>query len=102
MSPIILHDDTEESKNTHSRVKFYAIHMHVYTTLCIYNTSSFARYTLALLLAAIGGSDMSLQYIFEIYVHSYAPIRSTRRMDCQSDIYKLGATYDVRGDDPSI
>ena len=42
--------------------------------------------TLALLLAAIGGSDISLQYIFEIYVRRHAPIRSIRRMDCQSDI----------------
>ena len=42
--------------------------------------------TLALLLAAIGGYDMLLPYIFVIYVCRHAPIRSIRRMDCQSDI----------------
>ena len=61
-------------------------------TIIIHNTSSFAA-TLALLLAAIGRSDMSLWYIFVI--HDRVGMH-------QSEVHELWIQHSVCGDDPSI
>ena len=53
--------------------------------------------TLALLLSATSGSDMSLQYTFANYICRHAPIRWIVRV-----VYRSWEQHSVCGDDPSI
>ena len=49
-------------------IVFSATRCHFYLVVHVYYVQVAAHATLALLLSAIGGSDMSLQYIFVIHV----------------------------------